>query len=227
MKPIVDRIREEDELPKKRAYDVVLPAAAVFIALVVTVLLFGITMLYSTSFGTDGTMYLYKQFQWAIVGFMGFFAALILGYKRVSDWSLWLMIVICILLLIADFSPAVKGAHRWIKIPKIGNIQPSEYAKVIISLFLAKILSDGTTIEPGDLGQKSNIRGKQSPLPFGYGLGGDPQMLRRHLLGHFVGQTQFFQFVFQFHIHLRICFSSSSYTFFVSTEATRSDSTGR
>ena len=37
MKPIVDRIREEDELPKKRAYDVVLPAAAVFVALVVTV----------------------------------------------------------------------------------------------------------------------------------------------------------------------------------------------
>ncbi len=144
MKPIVDRIREEDELPKKRAYDIVLPAAAIFVALVVTVLLFGITMLYSTSFGTDGTMYLYKQFQWAIVGFMGFFAALILGYKRVSDWSLWLMIVICILLLIADFSPAVKGAHRWIKIPKIGNIQPSEYAKVIISLFLAKILSDRT-----------------------------------------------------------------------------------
>ena len=52
------------------------------------------------------------------------------------------MIGVCILLVIADLSPAVKGAHRWIKIPKVGNIQPSEYAKVVLSLFLAKFLSD-------------------------------------------------------------------------------------
>ena len=143
MKPIIDRIREEeDALPQKKVYDVVLPAAAIFTALMVTILLFGITMLYSTSFGTDGTMYLYKQFQWTIVGFMGFFGAIFLGYKRISEWSVWLIIIICVLLLIADLSPAVKGAHRWIKIPKVGNIQPSEYAKVVISLFLAKFLSD-------------------------------------------------------------------------------------
>lgn len=142
MKPILDRIREEDVLPQQRAYDVVLPAAAIFIALMFTILLFGITMLYSTSFGTDGTTYLYKQFQWAIVGFAGFAGAVYIGFKRVSDWSGWILIVICILLLIADMSPAVKGAHRWIKIPGVGNIQPSEYAKVILSLFLAKFLSD-------------------------------------------------------------------------------------
>ena len=85
MKPILDRIREEDVLPQKRAYDVVLPAAAIFVALMFTILLFGITMLYSTSFGTDGTTYLYKQFQWAIVGFAGFFGAIYIGFKRIFD----------------------------------------------------------------------------------------------------------------------------------------------
>ena len=142
MKPIIDRIRDEDVLPQKRAFDVVLPAAAMYVALMFTILLFGITMLYSTSFGTDGTKYLYKQFQWAIVGFAGFSAAIYIGFKRISDWSIWMMAAICVLLLIADLSPEVKGAHRWIKVPGIGNIQPSEYAKVIISLFLAKFLSD-------------------------------------------------------------------------------------
>lgn len=142
MKPIIERIREEELLPKQKAFDVVLPAAALFTALMITILLFGITMLYSTSFGTNGTTYFYKQIQWAFVGFLGFFAALYLGYKKVSDWSIWFMAAVSILLLIADLSPEVKGAHRWIKIPKVGNIQPSEYAKLIISLFLAKFLSD-------------------------------------------------------------------------------------
>ena len=142
MKPIIDRIRDEDELPQKRAFDVVLPSAGIFLAVMITILLFGITMLYSTSFGTDGTKYLYKQFQWAIVGFAGFAGVIYFGFKRISDWSIWMMGAICILLLIADLSPEVKGARRWIKIPGIGNIQPSEYAKVIISLFLAKFLSD-------------------------------------------------------------------------------------
>lgn len=142
MKPIIDRIRVEDELPQKRAYDVVLPSAGIFLALMFTILLFGITMLYSTSFGTDGTKYLYKQFQWAIVGFAGFAGAIYIGFKRLSDWSVWMVIGICVLLVIADLSPEVKGAHRWIKIPGVGNIQPSEYAKVIISLFLAKFLSE-------------------------------------------------------------------------------------
>ena len=142
MKPFIKRIRDEEMLPQKRAYDVVLPAAAVFTAVMIMILLFGITMLYSTSFGTDGTTYLYRQFQWAVVGFAGFFGVLYFGFKRISDWSVLLMAVICVLLLFADFSPAVKGAHRWIKIPHVGNIQPSEYAKVVIALFLAKFLSD-------------------------------------------------------------------------------------
>ena len=144
MKPLKERIRGEDLLPKKKAYDTVLPAAATFISVMVLLLLFGITMLYSTSFGTDGTMYLYKQIQWTIVGLFGFAGAVYFGFKRISDWSIWLMIGICILIFIADMSPAVKGAHRWIKIPKIGNIQPSEYAKLIIALFLAKFLADRT-----------------------------------------------------------------------------------
>lgn len=142
MKPIIERIRVEDELPQKRAFEVVLPSAGIFLAVMFTILLFGITMLYSTSFGTDGTKYLYKQFQWAIVGFAGFSGAIYIGFKRLSDWSIWMVVVICILLVIADLSPEVKGAHRWIKVPGIGNIQPSEYAKVIISLFLAKFLSE-------------------------------------------------------------------------------------
>ena len=142
MKPIITRIREDEILPQKRAYDVVLPAAVIFIGVMLSILLFGITMLYSTSFGTDGTAYLYKQLKWAVIGFIGFFTAVRIGYKRISDWSPWLVLGICVLLLIADFSPEVKGAHRWIKIPHVGNIQPSEYAKLVLSLFLGKFLAD-------------------------------------------------------------------------------------
>ena len=142
MKPIVKRIRQEEILPQKRAYEIVLPAAVIFVGVMLSILLFGITMLYSTSFGTNGTTYFSKQLMWTVVGFIGFFTAVLFGYKRVSDWSPWLILCICVLLLIADFSSSVKGAQRWIKIPHVGNIQPSEYAKLVVSLFLAKFLSD-------------------------------------------------------------------------------------
>ena len=141
MKPVLKRIENAETTARERAEDI-LPVAVLFGGVTLILLLFGLTMLYSTSFGTAGSTYFLKQLMWACVGGAGACGVLFFGYRRVSDWSPWMMGVVLLLLLVADFCfPAVNGAHRWIRIPGVGNIQPSEYAKVILALFLAKFLS--------------------------------------------------------------------------------------
>ncbi|OGV35355.1 MAG: hypothetical protein A2020_06445 [Lentisphaerae bacterium GWF2_45_14] len=116
------------------------------VGLIITVavmVLFGLTMLYSTSFGTAGSAFFMKQFMWACVGLAGATAIFLIGYQRLSDYSVPFACFVMFLLVIADFFfPAVKGAHRWIKIPGLGNIQPSEFAKVAMILFIARSCSD-------------------------------------------------------------------------------------
>lgn len=111
--------------------------------------LFGLVMLYSTSFGIAKSAYglagsslFVKQLQWTAVGLAGMCAVVFLGYRRLCSWSTLLMIGVALMLCLALCFPAVKGARRWIQVPGIGNIQPSEFAKIIISLFLAKFCSE-------------------------------------------------------------------------------------
>lgn len=116
--------------------------ALILFVVVSSMILFGLTMLYSTSFGVAGPMYFKKQLLWCGVGVAFGVVVFLLGYRRVVALSPFIMIGVALLLAVALGFPAVKGAHRWIKIPHIGNIQPSEFAKVAVCLFLAKYCSE-------------------------------------------------------------------------------------
>ncbi len=142
MKPIGEKIQNYELLQQEKGEDLALPAAAVFACISLFMLLFGLTMLYSTSFGIKEAYYFNHQLVWAAIGMAGLVSAIVIGYRRFSNWSPVLMAGISVLLLIAFFCPEINGAHRWIKVPGIGSIQPSEYGKVILSLFLAKYISE-------------------------------------------------------------------------------------
>lgn len=109
-----------------------------------TLVLFGLVILYSISLGIKNasTYFFLRQVQWCVIGFISMFAVILIGYKKLSDWSWIFMIGITLMLMAALMFPAIKGARRWIQLPGIGSIQPSEYAKFIIALFMAKLCSD-------------------------------------------------------------------------------------
>jgi cell division protein FtsW len=113
---------------------------------VTVILLFGLTMLYSTSYNTAGTKFFYNQLVWAFIGFVGAVTVFVVGHKRLASISVLLVIGVICLLAIADFCfPAIKGAHRWIRIALPGlrlSIQPSEFAKLAIALYLSKYCSE-------------------------------------------------------------------------------------
>ena len=112
--------------------------AAGFFALMI--MMFGLTMLYSTSFATVGEKFFHSQLKLAIISMV---AMIIVGYRRISTWCPWLLALVAILLIWAMFSKSINGANRWIIIPGVNmRFQPSELAKVVLSLYGAKVISE-------------------------------------------------------------------------------------
>ncbi len=116
--------------------------------LIVTGLLvaFGLTMLYSTSYGIAGIKYFRMQIIWLLLGTGSGLTVFLLGYRRIASWWPFLMGGVFLLLMVAMCSKEVNGAHRWINltIPGLGKvgIQPSEFAKVILALTVSKYCAD-------------------------------------------------------------------------------------
>ena len=135
---------QDIEPPKKPA----MPELAVFILFAFMITLFGLIMLYSTSFVTQGSSYFRKQLMWMVIGGIGGIGAILIGSKRLSEWSPFMMIVLGMLLIWALFCKPINGARRWIQVAGM-TLQPSELAKVVITLFMAKFLSTRTRAQIG------------------------------------------------------------------------------
>jgi len=115
-----------------------LRAAILLGVTVMALMFFGLTMLYSTSFGFGAgeTLFL-KQSLWAGLGVLAAGVTYFLGYRRCLAMAYPLAGLSAILLVVALFCPSVKGAHRWIPLFMGANIQPSELAKLAVALCLA------------------------------------------------------------------------------------------
>ena len=128
--------------------------------LVTTILVvFGLTMLYSASFGHAGLTYFRKQLLWVALGLSAAVTVFIVGYRKIADTSpLWMGICFVALMAAKFLFPPVNGASRWIRLPGGASIQPSEFAKVAIVLFVAHYCSE----HPRTF---ANIRTKYGLLP--------------------------------------------------------------
>jgi cell division protein FtsW len=110
--------------------------------------LFGVVMVYSASAviamqeNHSQFHYVVKQGVWTMFGFVAMFAAMRLDYQRLNRrWIVYggLLVTIFLLVAVFAFSP-VNGARRWIKFAGF-SAQPSEIAKLTLSLFLAYFLA--------------------------------------------------------------------------------------
>lgn len=127
----------------ERPYSSAMPEAILLLFTAVSIIFFGLTVLYSTSFAVHGVSFFTKQVIWMLVGSCGAFATVVLGYRWLSDHS-WLWMTGCSILLVwAMLSAPIKGANRWVSVAGM-TIQPSEFTKVALVLFLAWFLSNRT-----------------------------------------------------------------------------------
>jgi cell division protein FtsW len=109
--------------------------------------LFGVVMVYSASAvlaqRENGTQYYYvlKQAIWTGIGLVAMLVAMQFDYTRLKDRRIvYGLLVITTLMLLAVFAfPSINGARRWIRL-KGFSIQPSELAKLSLTIFLAYFL---------------------------------------------------------------------------------------
>jgi len=109
--------------------------------------LFGVVMVFSASAVTamqeNGSPYHYviKQGMWTTIGFAAMLAAMHFDYQRLRNKRIvCALLVVTVVMLLAVFAfPRVNGAHRWIKFAGF-SMQPSEAAKLVLTIFLAYFL---------------------------------------------------------------------------------------
>lgn len=131
-------------MSRKLSYDRVIFGSAMLI------LVLGLVMIYSASamiasqkIGTDNPYYfLARQCVWAVAG-----AGLMLMMMHLDTSRLKSQAVVYTLLgglvaalVLVLFQPSINGTHRWIILPMF-QLQPSEFAKPVIILFLASQLA--------------------------------------------------------------------------------------
>jgi rod shape determining protein RodA len=116
-------------------------------ALLIVVLLLcalGVAMIYSTTAdATRGGSHMHITQLYAILlGMMALVFTLTLDYRTFADKSHIIYIcMLAVLVYVLFFGMVQMGARRWIPL-KIVNLQPSEFAKIVVALVLAKFFGE-------------------------------------------------------------------------------------
>ncbi len=115
--------------------------------IVLTLVVFGLVMVFSSSYATgiyrkdDAFVFIRKQIVFAFIGLAAMIAASVVDYHIFHRFAWPIMGVTLILLIIVLFMPAINNAKRWITIPGIGTLQPSDVAKFAVIVLFAHIIS--------------------------------------------------------------------------------------
>ncbi|HEV2719290.1 MAG TPA: putative lipid II flippase FtsW [Thermoanaerobaculia bacterium] len=128
-------------MSRKLSYDTWLFASALLIVLI------GLVMIYSASaiiaaqkIGADNPYYFVtRQCIWLLAGAAVMLVLMHVNLARLRDPRVLgaMLALVLIGLVVARFSPAINGKHRWIVLPHLFQVQPSELAKPVLILFTA------------------------------------------------------------------------------------------
>lgn len=91
---------------------------------------------------TESTGLMLKQFIWYVVGFVFVFIIISTGnHLLYKNAGLLYIIGVILLILVLFFGAEINNARCWFKIKGIGNIQPSEFMKIILIITLGKMIN--------------------------------------------------------------------------------------
>ena len=115
----------------------------IFLCIVLFALISIITIGSAQNLLGDDTNLMLKQILWYSIGFIIIYLVMIIGnnflYK--NAWILYIIGVIS-LILVLFFGADINNARCWFKIKGIGNIQPSEFMKIILIIINGKMINN-------------------------------------------------------------------------------------
>ncbi len=103
----------------------------------------GLILIYSavSPMGEAGKIFITRQILWCLLAMIMSAVFLLFDYSFLEDWAFWLYAsIILSLLIVWAVGRVTAGSRRWIEIGFM-RFQPSEFAKPIIVVILAKYLS--------------------------------------------------------------------------------------
>ncbi len=118
-----------------------------FLLLILTLVAFGLIMLGSASWAVglyrrgDAYAYLRPQLLFAAVGLAALWAASRVDYHIYHRLAWPLLGISLVLLAVVLFMPEYNGCKRWIVLPGLGTLQPSEIAKFSVVLVFSHIIA--------------------------------------------------------------------------------------
>ena len=146
-----DEMKEAAALPRGGRHKAPLrPLPAMdlpFLVLVLTLVGFGLVMLGSASGAValyrrgDAFAYLRPQLLYAAMGIAGLWMASRVDYHIFHKLAWPLLGVSLVLLAVVLFMPEYNGCKRWLVLPGVGTLQPSEIAKFAVVLVFSHIIS--------------------------------------------------------------------------------------
>lgn len=124
------------------------PAPDIWFLIILTLLVcYGLVMLFSAGYAValyrrgDAYTYIRPQLLFAAFGAAAMYAASLVDYHIWHKLAWPIMGVSLALLAIVLFMPEYNGCKRWIVLPGLGTLQPSEIAKFAVVLVFAHIIS--------------------------------------------------------------------------------------
>jgi rod shape determining protein RodA len=98
-----------------------------------------------------------KQVKWMVVGAIGFAVVMMFDYRAMVRVA-WIGfgVVIASLVLVRLFGQNIQGSHRWFLIAD-QHIQPSEFAKPVVIVILARVFADAETGEYAQRGMLARM----------------------------------------------------------------------
>ncbi|HET7712012.1 MAG TPA: putative lipid II flippase FtsW [Thermoanaerobaculia bacterium] len=131
-------------MSRKLTYDTWLFGAAILIVVVGLVMIYSASAIIATQkFGADNPHhFLTRQCVWLLVGGAAMLLLMHIDLRILSDRRVLYaaMIAVIAALVVALFQSPINGTHRWIVFSGF-QLQPSEFAKPVLILFLASFLA--------------------------------------------------------------------------------------
>jgi len=115
----------------------------------ILIVLFGLLNVYSASMPiallnySDATYFFRRQLIWVLSGLALFWCTQQIRldfWKQIAPILFIAMVVLLVVMQVAGLATVRNGAARWLSVGPV-NVQPSEFARPVLVLFLAKILS--------------------------------------------------------------------------------------
>ena len=122
---------------------------------VIVLLIIGLIALYSASTSTEFEEFK-KQIIWIIVGIPILLFMMLIDYKILARFSIWFYGLAILLLIAVLFTPRINGARSWFNIGQV-SLQPGEFAKIAVILFLSSIISKMGNNQEKVINQPLNI----------------------------------------------------------------------